>query len=512
MKRCGSILALLFFTCITHATSAHAEEGFVPIFDGKTLEGWKAPDMSYWSVQEGAITARITPEHPCKTNQYLVWRQGELDDFELKLSFRMVSGNKVNGGFQFRSRVLPDGDVAGYQVDNDTGGDWLVRLYDEHGRHTLAWRGQKTHFTHDGKKSHSTIEGATGKPSFSLGEWHEYHLTARGSHLALKVNGRIMAEVIDEDPAQRDLSGVLALQLHSGPPMTVQFKEIALKRLPLEGGRKKVVFLAGRPSHRPLEHEHNAGCWLLARCLNDNVPDRVLATVYHNNGWPSDPTAFDNADAVVMYCDGGRDHMVNRKLRQVDALARKGVGIGCIHYGVEVPKGESGDRMLDWTGGYFEAHWSVNPHWTAEFDKLPVHPITRGVKPFKLRDEWYYHMRFRRDMEGVTPILTDLPPKQTLNRPDGAHSGNPHVREAIERGEPQHVMWAIERTAAGGGGRGFGFTGGHFHKNWGDDDFRKTVLNAIVWIAGAKVPEEGVSSKVTPEMMRQKLDHKGRRR
>ena len=86
----------------------------------------------------------------------------------------------------------------------------------------------------------------------------------------------------------------------------------------------------------------------------------------------------------------------------------KGIGLVCIHYAVEVPKGEIGDRMLDWLGGYFEPNWSVNPHWTASFDELPEHPITRGVEPFEINDEWYYHMRFRPEMEGVTPILTDV--------------------------------------------------------------------------------------------------------
>ena len=104
-------------------------------------------------------------------------------------------------------------------------------------------------------------------------------------------------------------------------------------------------------------------------------------------------------------------------------------------------------------------------------------------------------MRFRDGMEGVTPILTDLPPKETLNRGDGAHSGNPHVRKAIANGERQHVMWVSERKGAN---RGFGFTGGHFHDNWGNDDFRKVILNAIAWVAGAEVPKSGIDSP-TPD-------------
>jgi len=210
------------------------EAGFVSVFDGKTLGGWKAADMSFWSIEEGAITAKITPEHPTERNHYLVYQGGVLGDFELKLRHRVLSAEDVNCGFQFRSEMF-DGqitdDCRGYQVDNNTGTPWLVRLYDEHGRETLAWRGEKTVFASDGQKTTTPIEDAAGPARFKLEDWHEYHLICRGPHLTLKVNGRVVAEVVDDDPAQRDLWGILALQLHSGPPMTVQFKDIRLKKL-----------------------------------------------------------------------------------------------------------------------------------------------------------------------------------------------------------------------------------------------------------------------------------------
>lgn len=255
-----------------------------------------------------------------------------------------------------------------------------------------------------------------------------------------------------------------------------------------EGGKKKIAFMAGNPSHGYAAHEHYAGCVLLAKSIEESMPG--YTTVVYRNGWPQDPAAFDGADTIVMYSDGGGGHPVNAHLDQVDALAKKGVGIVCLHYGVEVPKGPSGNKFLEWIGGYFETDWSVNPHWTAKFDKFPNHPITRGVEPFEINDEWYYHMRFRDEMKGVTPILTAVPPKSTLERPDGPHSGNPHVR--AKAGQPQHVAWAAERPD---GGRGFGFTGGHVHWNWGDPNFRKVVLNAIVWTAKGEVPEKGVGDK-----------------
>ncbi len=214
------------------------EPGFEPLFDGKTLTGWQAADPSFWSVEDGAITARITEAHPTTRNHYLVWQGGTLGDFELKLRHRIMSTENVNGGFQFRSEMF-DGDIPddcrGYQVDNNTQTPWLVRLYDEFGRHTLAWRGEKTVFAADGTPATTRFEAADAPARFRLEDWHEYHLICRGPLLTLKVNGRTVAEVEDHDPNQQDPSGILALQLHSGPPMTVQFKDIRLKRLPAGG-------------------------------------------------------------------------------------------------------------------------------------------------------------------------------------------------------------------------------------------------------------------------------------
>ena len=129
----------------------------------------------------------------------------------------------INNGFQFRSRVMDNGwDVAGYQVDNNLNvnnvSPWLVRLYDEHGRHDLALRGQRTSIDENGKVTHEPIPEAAREAWFKLEEWHEYHLTCVGNRITLEVDGRLAAEVIDNDPKQFDPAGILALQLHSGPP------------------------------------------------------------------------------------------------------------------------------------------------------------------------------------------------------------------------------------------------------------------------------------------------------
>jgi type 1 glutamine amidotransferase len=271
---------------------------------------------------------------------------------------------------------------------------------------------------------------------------------------------------------------------------------------------KKIVFVAGKPSHGPGEHEYRAGCLLLQKCLN-TVPG--VQTVVYSNGWPTDPNAFDGADAIVLSMDGGAQHALlqDDHLQQIGTLMDRGVGLAAIHWAVEVLKDKGEAEYLKWLGGAYEANWSVNPTWKANFATLPDHPITRGVQPFEIFDEWYFHLRFVDGMKGVTPILSAIPPASTMSRPDGPHSGNPAVRAAVSNGEPAVVAWAYERP---NGGRGFGLTGAHYHKNYGNPNFRKIILNGILWVAKVEVPPDGVQCTVTEEDLKENLDRKGRNR
>jgi len=485
------LVCTVAFVAVGTASAAEDKDaGFVSIFDGKTLAGWDG-DPQLWRVEDGAITGQTVADPPLKENTFLIWRQGELDDFELKIGFRIFGGNS---GIQYRSFQEPKWArwvVGGYQADIDATDQYTGILYGERYRGILAKRGEKTVIGDDHKPKVVEKIGDDDalKSAIRKGEWNEFHVIARGNHLVHKINDRVMVEVTDEDKAMRRRGGILALQLHVGPPMKVQFRNVRLKRLPMEDC-KKVVFIAGPASHGYGDHEHNAGCLLLAKALNENMPG-VYATVYQN-GWPSDPTAFDNANAIVVFADGANGNPLIPHLDAVERLAAKGVGLGCMHYAVEMPKGKAGDSLLRWIGGYFETFWSVNPWWTAKFRELPEHPVTRGVRPFEIEDEWYYHMRFAKDMGGVTPILTAVPPEETRQREDGARSGNPAVR--ARKGMPEIVCWVFDRAAAGGVGRGFGFTGGHMHWSWAHDDYRKLVLNAVVWLAGVEVPRDGVPS------------------
>lgn len=287
---------------------------------------------------------------------------------------------------------------------------------------------------------------------------------------------------------------------------------LVLAGLPFSSGlqaaeARKIVFLAGSPSHGPGEHEHRAGCLLLKSCL-DGL--RGVSCAVYSNGWPEDASAaLADAATVVVYSDGGDGHPLLRdgRLKLLGDLLHKGTGLVCLHYAVE-PTLEKGEQeFLNWIGGCFELNWSVNPTWSADYRNLPVHPITRGVKPFRIHDEWYFHMRFREGMSGVIPILTAVPPASTMDREDGPHEGNPAVRASVKAGDVQTMAWAFERPD---GGRGFGFTGGHYHQNWGNDNFRKLVLNAILWTARIEVPPDGVASRVTDEELKQNLDIKSR--
>lgn len=225
------ILAGIFLSL--NAIRGIAEEvPFQPIFDGRSLAGWQGQDMSFWTVEDGAITGSISPAHRPPMNQYLVWQGGLLADFELKLEFRLTGSTTpdTNGGFQFRSRRLPNGDVAGYQVDNNFGQPWRARLYDEFGRHDLAREGEYATFDSNGnRKVFGPLNWA--KSDFRLDQWHEYHLVAIGHRLSLRVNGTLIAEARDDDADSYESFGILALQLHTGPPMKAQFRSIRLKKL-----------------------------------------------------------------------------------------------------------------------------------------------------------------------------------------------------------------------------------------------------------------------------------------
>jgi type 1 glutamine amidotransferase len=278
---------------------------------------------------------------------------------------------------------------------------------------------------------------------------------------------------------------------------------------------RHLVIIAGRPSHPPRMHEFNAGVQLLDKCLKDVPGLKVSISL---NGWPKDERVLEQADAIVFYMDGGGRHEVvqqqGKRLKFIDKLTQKGVGIGCMHYGVEVIRDQAGVQFQRWIGGHYENSFSCNPIWEPSFTAFPKHPISNGVKPFAIKDEWYFNMRFIDNVTGekstktsdtsFVPILVATPSDEVRDGPYVYPCG-PYKHIQANRGRAEAMMWAVERPD---GGRGFGFTGGHFHDNWGNNDYRKVVLNSLLWLAKVDVPQDGVESKVSKADLDANLDPK----
>ena len=227
MRRCALVsLALLLFSPMF----ATAEEA-VAIFDGKTLENWDGnPD--FWRVEDGAIVGQTTAEKPTKGNTFLIWRGGELKDFVLTAEYKIEGGNS---GIQYRSFEGPNNKwvVGGYQADIDAGGTFVGSCYGERFRGMLCVRGQKSVIGEDAKPK---VVGEVGdnKELFKKvkpGDWNEYKIEAKDFHFVQSINGTVMADLQDDDAKNRKASGILALQLHAGPPMKIQFRNIKLTNL-----------------------------------------------------------------------------------------------------------------------------------------------------------------------------------------------------------------------------------------------------------------------------------------
>lgn len=237
MFRCSprsiSTLAVAGLLCLAALAGAADEPGFVPIFNGKNLSGWEG-DADLWSVHDGAITGVTTDDKKLPYNKFLIWRGGAPKNFELKAKIKLVG--KSNSGIQYRSKQLKDAGefvVGGYQMDIHPSSNYNAMLYDERGRGILAERGQKVVIDPDGGKH---VVGKTDAPApAKLDEWNDYEIIAKGNHLVHKLNGKAVVDVVDHQVKERELEGIIALQVHVGPAMTVSLKDLVLKTLP-DGG------------------------------------------------------------------------------------------------------------------------------------------------------------------------------------------------------------------------------------------------------------------------------------
>ncbi|WP_197527843.1 3-keto-disaccharide hydrolase [Posidoniimonas polymericola] len=228
--QCATALAALsVFVQLAPAaepTASPAPNGFRELFNGQSLDGWEGAP-GWWEVRDGVLTAESTPEHPCERSHYLYWTGGEPANFELRMVYRLTGA--ANSGVQFRSRRRPDFDTWGYQADADSANEYTGCLY-QHERGLVALRGQRVTIDADGAKSIETFADAEELlAAVHDNDWNEYRVVADGPHITLWINGRKMCEATDHQPRFALPSGVIALQMHQGPPMKAEFKSIRLR-------------------------------------------------------------------------------------------------------------------------------------------------------------------------------------------------------------------------------------------------------------------------------------------
>jgi hypothetical protein len=240
MRSRFGLLALVAGTLLTTATAlAQCPAGFTPIFNGKDLTGWQGL-TEYWSVEDGCLTGKTTAEHPLTRSTYLFYHGDKWSNFELRATYRFV-GKFGNSGINFRTEELPNLDVRGYQGDMETGNTYTGILFDvkrasaakDWKRQILTQQGQRLVIAADGAQTVTQLTPAAElKKLIKPNDWNQYVIIARGPEITLQVNGAVFSHVSDHEPRTAPQSGLIALQLHRGPPMKVQFKSICVKRLP----------------------------------------------------------------------------------------------------------------------------------------------------------------------------------------------------------------------------------------------------------------------------------------
>lgn len=234
MKIKTLLSALLLIPALLHAGEPTA------IFNGKDLSGWEGLE-GFWSVKDGTITGQTTAEHPTKGNTFLIYKGGDVGDFELTFQYKITSQNPQgfgNSGVQYRSKIVDPANfvLSGYQADFEYGSTYSGILYEEKARGILAQRGQKVVVKQGDEPGKPKIEvtGETGKSadiqaSIKKDDWNDYKIVAKGGHLQHFINGHLTIDVTDET-AESAKTGVLGLQLHAGGPMTVQFRKLELTK------------------------------------------------------------------------------------------------------------------------------------------------------------------------------------------------------------------------------------------------------------------------------------------
>ncbi|MCA9237331.1 MAG: DUF1080 domain-containing protein [Planctomycetales bacterium] len=216
------------FAVAAETAKQKSDDGFTAMFNGKDLTGWEGA-LGWWEVRDGILTAESTPSKPCQRSHYLYWKGGEPANFDLRATYR-ISG-EANSGIQFRSERRPEWDTWGYQADLDSAGQYTGCLY-QHDRGLVAQRGQRVLIDASGHKEITTIgDAAKLLKAVRPDDWNEYRILAKGPQITLWINDVLMCQVEDHQEKFTRPQGIIALQLHQGPPMKVEFKELKIRTL-----------------------------------------------------------------------------------------------------------------------------------------------------------------------------------------------------------------------------------------------------------------------------------------
>lgn len=262
---------------------------------------------------------------------------------------------------------------------------------------------------------------------------------------------------------------------------------MSLPNLSAQCENKFIVFAYGDSIHLWGDHENKTMAHFFADCINRLNIASTKAQAKHLKS-DSDFDALRSADAVIVFAEGEKFHPFFKRENLIKELNDKGVSFGFFHYALQ-PEDESGDEALDYAiGGHYEPFYSVNPSFEARFTSFAPHPIANGVKAFSIYDEWYFNIKFD-DTKSVEPIAKVTPPDKVRKGRDGPHSGNKIVRSNM--GASETILWVCENPNKT---RGFGFTGGHCIFYLMNDDYRKLLLNACLWLAAVEIPDTGVES------------------
>src|SRR5688572_21243117 len=435
----------LFLLVCPLLLSANTQAQWKSLFNGKDLGDWQANKFA----GAGPVTV-ADGKIQLETGVMLTGIRRTNDLFRTNYEVE-VEAMKIQGGDFFCGLTFPVGEAHATLVVGGWGGS-LVGV--------------------------SSIDGMDASENeytqymkFDANKWYTIRLRVTDRKIQAWIDNERM---IDADIAGKRIS-MRPGEIEDAVPFgistfqtTAAIREVKIRPIPVK--IPKVAFIAGRKSHGPGEHDYKKALELLARQLQRKV--EFVDTKVHYDGWPTEQETLADADTIVLYCDGSdRDIqayplLLGERLRFLGQQMKRGAGLVCIHYSVFVPGQKAGKEFLDWIGGYFDYESGDTPNkWYSKIETreyhvypaTPAHPILTGIAPFTTKEEFYFKMRFPEDKKNITPLITFDPEKKDWEKVVG---------------------WAIDRPD---GGRGFAYTGGHFFKNFEDQNVQQLLLNAVLW-------------------------------